>query len=268
MKRYKLKKDLPTFKAGDEFYLDSNNDLRLKKPDIMAYSHITLEKFPNILKDWFEEIPENKRWRAEYGGEYAYIADDGLVSFDNDRREYTDNYRYRTGNYARVGDPRSLVEHKEYNTARQTLLDDAEGGEFSYDEDNWCACYSKTFHKWVSITGNTYYPGTIYFKTREALEESLKNHNNQWTVVRKYETGEEQMIKMLKITKELDGDIRIVQGRMELRIEKDKWDKMTDEQRTSKFNYDAIVVEGYLIEDNETKERLGQEPFVVEEYIV
>lgn len=76
------------------------------------------------------------------------------------------------------------------------------------------------------------------------------------------------MVKMLKITKELDDDIRIVQGRMELRIEKDKWDKMTDEQRTSKFNYDAIVVEGYLIEDNETKDRLGQEPFVVEEYIV
>lgn len=76
------------------------------------------------------------------------------------------------------------------------------------------------------------------------------------------------MIKMLKITKELDGDMHIVQGRIELRIEKDKWDKMTDEQRTSKFNYDAIVVEGYLIEDNETKDRLGQEPFVVEEYIV
>ena len=76
------------------------------------------------------------------------------------------------------------------------------------------------------------------------------------------------MIKMLKITKELDGTVRIVQSRMELRIEKDKWDKMTDEQRTSKFNYDAIVVEGYLLEDNETKDRLGQEPFVVEEYIV
>ena len=76
------------------------------------------------------------------------------------------------------------------------------------------------------------------------------------------------MIKMLKITKELDGDIRIVQGRIELRIEKDKWDKMTDEQRTSKFNYDAIIVEGYLIEDDGTKDRLGQEPFVVEEYIV
>lgn len=76
------------------------------------------------------------------------------------------------------------------------------------------------------------------------------------------------MIKMLKVTKELDGNVRIVQGRMELRIKKDKWDKMTDEQRTSKFNFDAIIVEGYLIEDDETKDRLGQEPFVVEEYIV
>ncbi|MBB1524490.1 hypothetical protein HG470_001800 [Candidatus Saccharibacteria bacterium] len=76
------------------------------------------------------------------------------------------------------------------------------------------------------------------------------------------------MIKMLKVTKELDGNVRIVQSRMELRIKKDEWDKMTDEQRTSKFNYDAIIVEGYLIEDDETKDRLGQEPFVVEEYIV
>lgn len=44
MKRYKLKKDLPTFKAGDEFYTDSNNNLRLSGPEIVAYSHITLEK--------------------------------------------------------------------------------------------------------------------------------------------------------------------------------------------------------------------------------
>lgn len=67
MKQYKLKKDLPTFNGGDEFYLDNNNDLRLKGSDIMAYNHKTLEKFPNILKDWFEEIPEYKRRRAEIG---------------------------------------------------------------------------------------------------------------------------------------------------------------------------------------------------------
>ena len=191
MKRYKLKKDLPTFKAGDEFYTDSNNNLRLSGPEIVAYSHITLGKFPNILKDWFEEIPENKRWRAEYGGEYAYIADDGLVSFDNDCREYTDNYRYRTGNYARVGDPRSLVEYKEYNIARQVLLDDAEGGKCIEYGKNWHAYYdtiTKTYHPVHSIS--YFYPGIIYFRTEEALEKSLKEHEEQWKIVRKYEMGE------------------------------------------------------------------------------
>ena len=67
MKRYKLLKDLPTFNAGDEFYLDINNDLCLKESAIMAYNHKTLEKFPNILKDWFEGIHDDKRWRAKIG---------------------------------------------------------------------------------------------------------------------------------------------------------------------------------------------------------
>nr|DAX42650.1 MAG TPA: hypothetical protein [Caudoviricetes sp.] len=187
MKRYKLKKDLPTFNAGDEFYLGDTKNLYLKDSNIMAYSYTTLEKFPNILKDWFEEIPENKRWRAEYGGEYAYIADDGLVSFDNDRREYTDNYRYSTGNYARVGDPRSLVEYKEYNIARQTLLDDAEGGKYSYSEENWCTYYSKYAQEWTGFDNDIYHPGMIYFRTGEALQKSLEEHKEQWQIVRKYE---------------------------------------------------------------------------------
>ena len=190
MKRYKLKKDLPTFNEGDEFCLNNNNDLYLKDSNIMAYNHITLEKFPNILKDWFEEIPEPKRWRAEYGGEYAYIADDGLVSFDNDRRECTDNYRYRTGNYARVGDPRSLVEYKEYNIARKTLLDDAEGGKFSRKGCNCHAYYDDVRHKMDWDYDYSYNPGTIYFKTEEALKKSLEEHKEQWETVRKYEMGE------------------------------------------------------------------------------
>lgn len=41
------------------------------------------------------------------------------------------------------------------------------------------------------------------------------------------------MIKMLKVTKELDGNVRIVQGRMELRIKKDERDN-NDIHRTQK----------------------------------
>lgn len=75
MKRYKLLKDLPTFNAGDEFVLRDNGCLYLNKVDavtgyltgvghwkndVMAYHKRTLEQFPNILEDWFEEIEEPK----------------------------------------------------------------------------------------------------------------------------------------------------------------------------------------------------------------
>lgn len=62
MKKYKLKKDLPTFRAGDEFRLEDSGlwkDVGEMKP-IMAYSRSILEKFPNILTDWFEEISEER----------------------------------------------------------------------------------------------------------------------------------------------------------------------------------------------------------------
>lgn len=69
MKRYKLLKDLPTFDAGDIFELRGDGCLywvRSEKkaleypahwrPEVMAYHYKTLERFPNILKDWFKEI--------------------------------------------------------------------------------------------------------------------------------------------------------------------------------------------------------------------
>lgn len=59
MKRYRLKKDLPTFKAGEVFVLWNSIEeqgLLRESDDIMAYHQKTLDKFPNILEEWFEEI--------------------------------------------------------------------------------------------------------------------------------------------------------------------------------------------------------------------
>lgn len=56
--RFRLMKDLPTFKAGQEFNLSPKGNLILNdgKFGICAYAKQTLEKFPNILEDWFEPI--------------------------------------------------------------------------------------------------------------------------------------------------------------------------------------------------------------------
>ena len=56
MKRYELKRDLPTFKAGEIFYLSDMGNLIHESDGVVAYSWSTIDKFPNILTDWFEEI--------------------------------------------------------------------------------------------------------------------------------------------------------------------------------------------------------------------
>ena len=194
MKRYKLKKDLPTFKAGDKFYLDSNNDLRLKGSDIMAYNHKTLEKFPNILTDWFEEILEYERRRADavIGDIYHYIDDYGDIEYAYDRNDSGDNYRYNTGNYGLT--KKDLENKREYDIARQILLDDAEGGRFVPFKTAYFARYTfliLTSGRWsIEYTMNKYSPGKIYFKDAESLKKSLEQHEEQWEIVRKYEMGE------------------------------------------------------------------------------
>lgn len=66
MKRYRLKQELPTFKKGELFHTDENGNLWRDKgqkgkhwqDEVMAYHHKTIERFPNILTDWFEEYEE------------------------------------------------------------------------------------------------------------------------------------------------------------------------------------------------------------------
>lgn len=187
MKLYKLLKDLPTFKAGDEFYLDSANDLRFKGSDITVYNYKTLEKFPNILRDWFEEIPEKyERWRGEKGDGYYFLNDGGDVCHKIDVHDGIDDYRYNTGIYGRT--KQELEDKLKYDIARQVLLDDAEGGKFMQDGKNYFAYYDGG---WSFDYIRYYVSGIIYFRDEESVRKSLEKHKEQWEIVRKYEMGEE-----------------------------------------------------------------------------
>lgn len=108
MKYYKLLKDLPTFNKGDIFRkADVGGLWHCTGPkgyvDVMAYAEKTLEAFPNILTDWFEEIKEplinNKKvskavkaWAeaneietAEYDDYWvSFRRDDKVISFKDD----------------------------------------------------------------------------------------------------------------------------------------------------------------------------------------
>lgn len=87
MKQYKLLEDLPTFKAGDIFEIRDDGCLWLVdtseeghwKKNVMAYHKHTLEAFPNILEDWFEEI-SGFWYIGEMGNiEYARLSRKGII---------------------------------------------------------------------------------------------------------------------------------------------------------------------------------------------
>lgn len=187
MKCYKLKKDLPTFKAGDKFYLNKEGDLIFDdKPSIIAYSKQTLKKFPNILEDWFEEIPEEyKRWRAKKGESYWFIENTGLPYEDKESGCLADDCRYTFGNYFNTRE--EAINHIDYLIALQTIKDDAKGFVPDWknsDQSKYYGCYSNSANYLILNWGyHLQYQGVIYFKTREDIKESFKKHRKEWLTV-------------------------------------------------------------------------------------
>lgn len=196
-KYYKLLKDLPTFKKGDLFRLSDKGSLFLVDPNpphwksqVMAYHHSTLEHFPNILKDWFEEVDDpNGRWEPKVGDEYFYIRsyngeDICTTIWDNDDFDQSVN---EIGNVFRTEDEAKKA--LEWLKARKVLFDDAKGfrpnwkniDEPKYNVDlvynassqpelePWCMYYVKTT------------PGP-YFATKEDAEASIKAHEKEWKI--------------------------------------------------------------------------------------
>ena len=100
MKRYRLKKETPAFKAGTECYIEeAGNMVPCRGISYTIVHKDQLAKNPNILTDWFEEIKEPTRWKPEMGHDYYYISGDGHV-YDNswDDSQFVDRGRFEIGN--------------------------------------------------------------------------------------------------------------------------------------------------------------------------
>lgn len=188
MKRYKLLKDTPTLKAGTIFEERESSDGYKELGQVVTDGCLTRPWLTaseiNNFDDWFEEIPEYKRRRVEIGDLYYFIDDSGNVTYKYDYDNLWDNYRHSTGNYGLV--KKDLETKREYDIARQVLLDDAEGGKWKKDEKNYFAHYDE---EWSFDYIMYYVPGVIYFRDEESVEKSLEEHKEQWEIVRKYEMG-------------------------------------------------------------------------------
>lgn len=199
MKRYKLLKDLPTFKAGEEFFISKSGNLIAgtprnpkqitvetlygipKKIDLMAYAQETLEEFPNILTDWFKEVEVTP-------SEYYYITDDGNVDFVVEEEPNLSRRRKAIGNIFETKE--EAEKYLEFLKAKTIIKQDTKGFKPNWqntDEDKWCGVWD-IIYKEVS-THVTWYSqeDIIYFKSKEDVEESLKQHSEEWKTYLTYE---------------------------------------------------------------------------------
>ena len=186
MKRYKLKKDTPAFKARTEYYIEeSGNMVPCRGISYTIVHKDQLEKNPNILTDWFEEINESTRWKPEMCQTYYHVGGDGRVYDDtwvNDSA--VDNGRFEIGNCFQTEEEAERV--VEYLKALSVVRGDATS-EFVKYNDNWFIGYDPE-HKSIDAFCNPYTArngifGLPYFATEEDAQRSIELHKNEWLTI-------------------------------------------------------------------------------------
>ena len=195
MKRYKLLKDLPTFKAGQLAYISKTGNLIAGTPEnqkttetgliIMIYHETTLKKFPNILTEWFEEIEEptdSIHWKPKYDDWYFYISDHGSVCSDIWNDNYTDNKRlafglvYRTEEECKAALDRKLAEARLRKTSDfKPDFEDCRGG--------WVVYYNYKDKELYSYDTDYDDSGeTIRYATEEDSRKSIRENERDWKI--------------------------------------------------------------------------------------
>ena len=185
MKRYELKKDLPTFKAGEIFYLSDSGNLLRESDNVPAYSWSTIDKFPNILTDWFEEVDESTRWKPRKNHIYYCISGDGYVAEDIwYGGQCVDDDRFEIGNCFQTEDEAKRV--VEYLKALAVVRGDATS-KFDKVGNNFCVFYD-TANNYLTMgvescdMGNGIF-GLPYFATVEDARRSIEQHKNEWLTI-------------------------------------------------------------------------------------
>lgn len=193
MKRYRLLKDLPTFKAGQLAYISKTGNLIAGTPEnqkttetgliIMIYHETTLKKFPNILTEWFEEIEEptdSAHWKPKYDDWYFYISDHGSVCSDIWSDNYTDNKRlafgfvYRTEEECEKAKDRRLAKVRLQRTSTfEPDFEDSRGG--------WVVYYNYKDKELYSYDTDYDDSGeTIRYATEEDSRKSIRENREDW----------------------------------------------------------------------------------------
>lgn len=194
MKRYKLLKDLPTFKAGQLAYISKTGNLIAGTPEnqkttetgliIMIYHETTLKKFPNILTEWFEEIEEptdSIHWKPKIG-ERCFILENANIRPTNYTGMLRDYNAWCTGRVFRTEEECEKARDRELAEVRlqrtSTFKPDFENGRGGY-----AIYYDYRCETLVVCEFNDYDAGEpVRYATREEAEKSIEENEQDWKI--------------------------------------------------------------------------------------
>ena len=185
MKRYKLKKDTPAFKAGTECYIEeAGNMVPCRGISYIIVHKDQLEKNPNILTDWFEEVNESTRWKPETDQKYYCFGSDGSVIDDDWCELSIDRNRFNIGNCFQTEEEAERA--VEYLKALTVVRGDATSKFVKYN-NNWFIGYDPE-HKSIDAFCNPYTArngifGLPYFATEEDAQRSIELHKKEWLTI-------------------------------------------------------------------------------------
>ena len=185
MKRYKLLKDLPTFKAGGLFYISEYGALVYDDGGfgVMAYAQSTLEKFPNILTEWFEEIKEpvnSIHWKPNFGEEYWCVNYIGNVVCRSWEDASVDLWLLESGNVYRTMEEAQKARERRLAEVRLRQTSDFKP-DFEDANGGWTVYYSYKDKKMNSFFAGYDDAGEIVcYETKEDAEKSIEENREDW----------------------------------------------------------------------------------------
>lgn len=184
MTKYELMKDLPAFKKGEIFVL-LGSGLHRYSDGLMAYPRVVIDKYPDILNEWFREVEnEPKTWSPKVGDEYY-----GIDEYGGLRVNTWDNFTYELSTLAIGNVFRTRKDAEKARTwlkARKVLYDDAKGFKPDWgnpNEDKW-GVYRGFWNGQLDIDRYTEVirsPGP-YFATEEDANASIRAHEKEWKI--------------------------------------------------------------------------------------
>ena len=186
MKRYKLLKDTPAFKAGTECYIEEAGHMVPCRGISYTIVHKDqLENNPDILTDWFEEINESTRWKPDDDQKYYYVDSGGSVDSDiwNDYSAIDDD-RFEIGNCFQTEEEAERA--VEYLKALAVVRGGATS-KFARDRNNFYVYYDIISNHLA--VGVSFYDlengifGLPYFATTKDAQRSIEQHKNEWLTI-------------------------------------------------------------------------------------